>query len=287
MKTLRALFRDWRFSIGAIVMLLLTLLALLSFISPYDPTVWRVVPRDMPPSAAHLLGTNSLGQDVFWVLTFAIRNSLVLAIFSATVSRIIALAVGLVSGYMGGMVDRVLMFINDGFIVLPLLLVLVLLALLMQEHLNIVTMGLLFGVMGWALDARFIRTQILSLRERDFTYTAILSGTPALQLIIDEYLLYVVPITMATLIGNMAWVTGMEVTLAYLGLTDVTIPTLGTILHFALNYQAILLGLWWWIFTPIGTSVALFVALYLLSISISEYLDPRARIQRVGGEVRG
>lgn len=287
MKTLRALFRDWRFSIGAIVMLLLTLLALLSLFSPYDPTVWRVVPRDMPPSAAHLLGTNSLGQDVFWLLTFAIRNSLVLAIFSATVSRIIALAVGLVSGYSGGMVDRVLMFINDGFIVLPLLLVLVLLALLMQENLNILTMGLLFGVMGWALDARFIRTQILSLRERDFTYTAILSGTPALQLIIDEYLLYVVPITMATLIGNMAWVTGMEVTLAYLGLTDVTIPTLGTILHFALNYQAILLGLWWWVFTPIGTSVALFVALYLLSISISEYLDPRARIQRVGGEARG
>lgn len=287
MKTLRALFRDPRFSIGAIVMLLLTLLALLSYFSPFDPTVWRVVPRDRPPSAEYLLGTNSLGQDVFWVLTFAIRNSLVLAIFSATVSRIIALTVGLVSGYTGGIVDRVLMFINDGFIVLPLLLVLVLLALLMQEHLNIVTMGLLFGVMGWALDARFIRTQILSLRERDFTYTAILSGTPALQLIIDEYLLYVVPITMATLIGNMAWVTGMEVTLAYLGLTDVTIPTLGTILHFALNYQAILLGLWWWIFTPIGTSVALFVALYLLSISISEYLDPRARIQRVGGEARG
>jgi peptide/nickel transport system permease protein len=282
MKTLRALFSDRRFSIGAIVMLVLILLALLSFFSPYDPTVWRVVPRDLPPSIEHLLGTNSLGQDVFWVLTFAIRNSLALAVFSATISRIIALTVGLVSGYSGGAVDRVLMFINDGFIVLPLLLVLVLLALLMQENLNLVTMALLFGVMGWALDARFIRTQILSLRERDFTFTAILSGAPALQLIVDEYLLYVVPITMATLIGNMAWVTGMEVTLAYLGLTDVTIPTLGTMLHFALNYQAILLGLWWWIFTPIGTSVALFVALYLLSISISEYLDPRARIQRVG-----
>ena len=282
MKTLRALFLDRRFSIGMIVMLILILLAILSLFSPYDPTVWRVVPRDMPPSAEHFLGTNSLGQDVFWVLTFAIRNSLLLAVISATISRIIALTVGLISGYMGGAVDRVLMFINDGFIVLPLLLVLVLLALLMQENLNLLTMALLFGVMGWALDARFIRTQILSLRERDFTYTAILSGTPSLQLIVDEYLLYVVPITMATLIGNMAWVTGMEVTLAYLGLTDVTIPTLGTILHFALNYQAILLGLWWWIFTPIGTSVALFVALYLLSISISEYLDPRARIQRVG-----
>ncbi|MCL4832095.1 MAG: ABC transporter permease [Caldilineaceae bacterium] len=257
-------------------------LALLSFFSPYDPTEWRVVPRDRPPSAEFILGTSSQGQDVFWVLTFAIRNSLLLAILAATISRTIALTVGLVSGYSGGIIDRVLMFINDGFIVLPLLLILILLALLIQENLSIPTMALLFGVMGWALDARFIRSQILSLREREFTYTAILTGVPTLKLIMNEYLLFVVPLTMATLIGNMAWVTGMEVTLAYLGLTDVTIPTLGTMLQFAINYQAILLGLWWWIFTPIGAAVALFSALYLLSQSISDFLDPRARIQRVG-----
>jgi peptide/nickel transport system permease protein len=282
MKTLKALFRDVRFSIGAIVMLILIALALLSFFSPYDSTEWRVVPRDLPPSAEHLLGTSSLGQDVFWVLTFAIRNSLLLAVLSAAISRVIALTVGLVSGYSGGAIDRVLMFINDGFIVLPLLLVLVLLALLIQEHLSLLTMALLFGVMGWALDARFIRSQVLSLREREFTYTSILSGTPTVNLIINEYLLFVMPLTLATLIGNMIWVTGMEVTLAYLGLTDVTIPTLGMVLHFALNYQAILLGLYWWIFAPIGAAAALFVALYLLSMSISDFLDPRARIQRVG-----
>ena len=282
MKTLRALFRDRRFSIGAIVMFILIGLSILSFFSPYDPTVWRVVPRDMPPSGEYLLGTSSLGQDVFWVLTFAIRNSILLAFIAAAISRVIALTVGLVSGYSGGMVDRVMMFINDGFIVLPLLLILILLALLIKEHLSLLTMALLFGVMGWAVDSRFIRSQILSLRERDFTYTAILSGTPTINLIINEYLLYVMPLTLATLIGNMAWVTGMEVTLAYLGLTDLTIPTLGTVLHFALNYQAILLGLYWWIFAPIGAAVALFVALYLLSISISDFLDPRARIQRVG-----
>jgi peptide/nickel transport system permease protein len=101
-------------------------------------------------------------------------------------------------------------------------------------------------------------------------------------LIVNEYFLFVVPLTMATLIGNMAWVTGMEVTMAYLGLTNVTIPTLGIVLHFALNYQAILLGLYWWIFAPVGTAVLLFAALYLLSQSISDFLDPRARIQRVG-----
>jgi peptide/nickel transport system permease protein len=282
MKTLKALFQDARFSIGAIIMFVLILLGILSFFSPYDPTVWRVVPRDLPPSAEHWLGTTSLGQDLFWLLTASVRNSIILAFLSAAISRVIALAVGLVSGYMGGTVDRVLMFINDGFIVLPLLLILILLALLIQEHLSLFSMALLFGLMGWAVDSRFIRTQILSLRERDFTYTAILSGAPVYRLIINEYMLFVMPLTLATLIGNMAWVTGMEVTLAFLGLTDVTIPTLGMVLHFALSYQAILLGLYWWIFAPVGTAVALFVALYLLSQSFSDFLDPRARIQRVG-----
>jgi peptide/nickel transport system permease protein len=282
MKTLRALLRDRRFSLGAAIMLVLLVLALLSFFSPYDPAEWRVVTRDLPPSAEHWLGTSSLGQDVFWVLTAAIRNSLLLAVLAASISRVIALTVGLVAGYSGGTLDRVLMFVNDGFLVLPLLLIFVLLAMILKDQLNLLTMALLFGLMGWAFDSRLIRSQILSLREREFTYTAILSGSPAFKLIFNEYLLFVIPLTMATLIGNMIWVTGMEVTLAYLGLTDVTIPTLGTMLHFALNYQAILLGLWWWIFAPIGAAVALFVALYLLSMSVSEYLDPRARIQRVG-----
>jgi peptide/nickel transport system permease protein len=263
-------------------MFVLIVLALLSFFAPYDPTMQRVVPQDLPPSLQYFLGTSSLGQDVFWTLTAAIRNSLLLAVCAAAISRVIALTVGLVSGYSGGTVDRVLMFINDGFIVLPLLLILVLLAMMLREHLSLLGMALLFGLFGWALDSRFIRSQILSLREREFTRTAILCGTPTYKLIFNEYMLFVIPLTMATLIGNMIWVTGTEVTLAYLGLTDVTIPTLGTMLHFALAYQAILLGNWWWIFTPIAAAVALFVALYLLSISISEYLDPRARIQRVG-----
>jgi peptide/nickel transport system permease protein len=282
MKTLRALLRDRRFAIGATIMLVLTVLGLLSFVSPDDPTVWRLVPRDMPPSAEHILGTSSLGQDVFWQMTAAVRNSLLLAFCAAAISRVIALTVGLVSGYNGGTVDRVLMFINDGFLVLPLLLILVILAMLIPEQLNLVSMAILFGLFGWPLDSRFIRTQVLSLREREFTRTAVLSGAPTAKLIWNEYFLFVVPITMATLIGNMIFVTGLEVTLAYLGLTDVTIPTLGTMLHFALAYQAVLLGLWWWIFTPILAAVLLFVALYLLSISISEYLDPRARMQRVG-----
>ena len=84
----------------------------------------------------------------------------------------------------------------------------------------------------------------------------------------------------------MIWAIGMEVTLAILGLTNIEVPTIGTMIHWAVNYQSMLLGYWWWILTPVVISIFLFVALYLLSSSLSEYLDPRTRIQRIG-EARG
>lgn len=283
MKTLRELCRDGRFSVGAVVILVLAGLALLTLFSPYDPTEWRVVPRDMPPSREYILGTDSKGQDVFWQMTFAVRNSLTLAVFSAAISRVIAVTVGLVAGYRGGTIDRVLMFISDGFLVMPLFLIIVMLAMLVRRHMNTVNLAILLGALGWAWDARLIRSEILSLREREFTYTAILSGAPTRKLIFNEYFLFIVPLVFTTVINNMAWVVGMEVTLALIGLTNVAVPTLGAMIHWAISYQAMLLGHWWWLLAPIGVSVALFVALYLVSVGTSEYLDPRARIQRVGG----
>ncbi len=281
MKTARELLRDGRFSFGAAVLLVLGVLALLSLFSPYDPTEWRVLPRDMPPSWEHLLGTNSLGQDMFWQMTFAIRNSLAVALGASAISRGIAVTVGLVAGYYGRIVDRVLMFVNDGLLVIPIFLLLVLLAMLVKR-LSLVNAALLFGIISWPWDARLIRSQILSLREREFTYTAILSGTPTHKLIFNEYLPFIIPLVLATVINCMARVVGMEMTLALIGLTDLTIPTLGSLLKWAIDYESMLLALWWWWLTPIGVAVSLFVALYLVSVSISVYLDPRARIQRVG-----
>jgi peptide/nickel transport system permease protein len=281
-KTIRELLKDRKFSVGVSVLLVFAMLAVLSFFSPYDPLEWHVVPRDRPPSWEHPLGTNSLGQDVFWQMSFAIRNSLVLAVFAAVISRIIAVAIGLIAGYRGGITDRVLMLLGDASLVIPLFLILVLLALLLRDYMNLVTLGLILGVVGWGWDARLIRSQILSLREREFTHTAILCGTPTHRLILNEYIPFIIPLVLATFINHMAFVVGMEITLAFVGLTDLTIPTLGTMLHWAISYQAILLGLFWWLFTPVGAAVAFFAGMYLLSVSISNYLDPRARMQRVG-----
>jgi peptide/nickel transport system permease protein len=284
LRVFRDLFKDYRFALSFCVLCALVLLAGLSAFSPDDPTRWGVAPRDLKPSWKHLLGTNSKGQDVFWQGTFAVRNSLIISVIAGTVSRVIAVLIGMVAGYKGRSTDRVLMFISDSLLVMPLFLIIVLLAMLVRDRLNLVTLGLLLAFFGWAWDARVIRSQILSLREREFTQTAILSGTGTLSLVLKEYMPFAMPLVFSTLINNMSWAIGMEMTLAVLGLVNLDIPTLGTTLQWAISYQAVLLGLWWWLLTPVLLSVLLFVALYWLSVSISEYLDPRTRIQRVGAQ---
>ena len=282
MRVFRDLFRDYRFALSFCVLSLLLLLAILTIFSPYDPTEWGVIQRDLKPAWPHILGTDSRGQDVFWQAAFAVRNSLIISVIAGSVSRVIAVIVGMVAGYRGRWTDRVLMFISDSFLVIPLFLIIVMLAMLVRASMNLVTLGLLLAFFGWAWDARVIRSLILSLRERDFTRTAVLSGTGTLRLVLNEYMPFATPLIFSTLINNMSWAIGLEITLALLGLVNMDIPTLGTMLQWAINYQAILLGRWWWVLTPVVLSVLLFVALYWLSVSISEYLDPRSRVQRVG-----
>jgi len=286
LESFKELMKDGRFKFAFIVICVLAFMSLLSFFSPYNPLKWNVVPRDLPPRWPHIFGTTSQGQDLFWQSTFAIRNSLTIALIASSISRVIAIIVGLVAGYRGGRTDTILMSINDSFVVMPLLPILILIASVMRGNLTMVALGLILSLFGWAWDARVIRSQVLSLREREFTYTAILSGTKTFNLVIKEYFPFIIPIIFSTIINNMIWAIGMEVTLAILGLTNIEVPTIGTMIHWAVNYQSMLLGYWWWILTPVVISIFLFVALYLLSSSLSEYLDPRTRIQRIG-EARG
>ena len=156
---------------GVVVMILL------SYRSPYDPDKSFVVPWDLPPSREHLFGTTSRGQDLFWWLTFAVRNSLFLGVVTAIISRVISVLVGLTAGYRGGWIDRVLMAVSDSFVILPLLPILILLGFLLRESMNLFTLAVILGLFGWSFDARLIRSQVLSLRERSFTRTAVYSGT--------------------------------------------------------------------------------------------------------------
>ncbi|GIV69562.1 MAG: hypothetical protein KatS3mg048_2424 [Caldilinea sp.] len=127
-----------------------------------------------------------------------------------------------------------------------------------------------------------IRAQVLSLKERAFTRTAVYSGTPPLLLTLREHLPFVLPVVFATTINNMLWSIGMEVTLSVLGLSDVTVPTIGTTIFWANQHQALVAGIWWWLAAPILVAVVLFLGLYLLFSSVNEFIDPRTRLRRIG-----
>ena len=238
---------------------------------------------DTPPSLEHLFGTSSRGQDIFWWMTFAVRNSLIMGVITAVISRVIAIMVGLTAGYQGGWLDKVLMSVNDSFVILPLLPILILLGFLLRDRMNLFLLGVILGLFGWPYDARLIRSQVLSLKERSFTRTAVYSGTSGFWITINEHLPFVLPIVFATTINNMLWSIGMEVTLSILGLSDLTTPTLGTALFWANQHGALVAGVWWWIAAPALVAIVLFLGLYLLFASINEYIDPRTRLRLMGG----
>ena len=114
LKILRDLLRYNReFLAGAVLLVIILTMIGLSFVSPYDETTIFAVAPDMPPSLDHWFGTTSRGQDVFWQMTAALRNTLAFGLLVAVISRVIALVVGLTSGYLGGKTDQAIMAVKN------------------------------------------------------------------------------------------------------------------------------------------------------------------------------
>lgn len=272
--------RNRQFASGVVLLALVAAFALLSFFSPYHPNDSFVVPPDLPPSWAYPMGTTSRGQDLFWLLSFSIRNTLLFGLAVAAISRVLALIIGLVAGYSGGLVDRALMSINDTFIVIPLFPILVLFYFVMRDHMSWGLLALMMACLGWAYDARLIRSVALSLRTREFTETSIFSGMSTRRILVEEHLPYVLPIVFSTTMNNINWSIGLEVTLSVLGFTDINTPTIGVLIYWANQHTALVAGIWWWIFFPVLLVVLAFIGFFLLAVSMNEYIDPRSRLGR-------
>jgi peptide/nickel transport system permease protein len=270
------------FAIGCVLVGVVTIFALLSFVSPVNPEMIYVTIPDRPPSAEFWFGTNSRGQDLFWQLSYAFRNTLAFGVLVALISRVISIAVGLAAGYLGGWVDRVLMFFNDIFVAMPIFPLLILIYFVMRTELDMFRLALIMGCLGWPFDARLIRSVALGLRHREFTRHAVFSGMSPSKIMFQEHLPYVMPIVLSTAMANMIWSIGIEVTLAVLGFTNINIPTVGTSLYWANNHSAMIVGVWWWILIPVVLIVLLFIGLFLLAVSMNEYIDPRSRLRRMG-----
>ena len=280
--TIRDLFRfSLSFRFGSIILMLVGILLLLSFFSPFESDDRRVVPRNKPPSSEFILGTTGNGQDGFWLLTFAIRNTLMVSGVAVLIGRCIAVMLGMLTGYLGGKTDRVISSIVDSIIVVPRLPLLILIAAIMRGEMTVLSLALLLGILDWAHPSKRYRAMILSLREREFTHTAIFSGMNAVKVVVQEHLPFLIPLLLADAVAGFLWAIGMEVTLSVLGLSDLSAPSIGTLIFWGNYHHALLRGRVWILAAPIAASVLMVVGFYLVSLALSEYLDPRTRLSRL------
>ena len=159
---------------------------------------------------------------------------------------------------------------------IPLFPLLVLFYFVMRDHMSWILLALVMAGLGWAYDARLIRSVALSLRTREFTETAIFSGMTARQILLQEHLPYVLPIVFSTTMNNINWSIGLEVTLSVLGFTDINTPTIGVMIYWANQHTALVAGIWWWIAFPVALRVITFIGLFLLAVSMNEEATTRA-----------
>ena len=253
-----------RLLIGLAIVAVFTVCAfVLPFFAPADPAMQSTYMKNMPLSAEHILGTNSLGQDIFWLLLFSIRNSLILGGIVAVGVTIISTIVGLSAGYIGGNFERVVMLVVDTFITIPLLPLLIMLGALIRANQAFLVLAII--VFGWAWGARTVRSMALSLREREFINMAKFSGANTFDILLREVFPYVTAYMLVNFINTMLFAINTEATLAVIGVSRVEIPTLGSIVFWALNYNALFTGNYVWIVAPIVATVVLFLGLFLSS----------------------
>ncbi len=261
-----------RLKLGAVLLLIFIILGvILPRFAPGDPLAWNSFPKNLPPSKVHILGTTSLGQDTFWFLTLAIQNSLIVGVVVAFFSTAIGVLAGLSAGYLGGWIDRVLTLLMDVFIAVPSLPILILVASMLQGKASLWIISFILIVFNWPWPARQTRAIALTMREREFINTARFSGSGPLAIITQEIFPYILPWSLANFANTVLVAIATESGLAVIGLSSLQQATLGTMIYWGLQYQALLARRWFWIGSPVVAIVVLFVALFLASTGFADY----------------
>ncbi|MDQ6673554.1 MAG: ABC transporter permease [Chloroflexota bacterium] len=260
-----------RLRVGLAVLVAYALLGFaLSFFAPEDPRAWNNLPSNLPASPKHLLGTTNLGQDTFWLLTWSIRSSLIIGLIVAFSATVIGVLVGLTAGFRGGLIDRALTLLMDALIVIPSLPILILLASLLKGRASLLLIAGVLVVFNWPWPARQARAVALSMRERDFISTAWFSGESGFKIITREIFPYISTWALSNLINTVLVAIAAEAALAVIGVSSLGDATLGSMIYWALQHQALLGGRYLWIGSPVIAIMVLFIGLFFLSTGLAE-----------------
>jgi len=233
-------------------------------------------PLNLRPSAEYPLGTDGLGRDMFAVMVIGIPNTFKVGFLAGAVGVLIGALIGLFAGYYRGYADTIFSSFADVMLVIPALAILI----TVSAYVRVVTveiMAMIVGLLSWPLPARLIRAQTLSLRSRLFVEVARLSGQNDFEIIIFQILPNLTAFLAASFVGAVSSGILAAVGLEVLGLGPQNIPTIGRTLYYAFNYSALFKGMWWWWGPPVVTLAIIFTGLFLMSISLDKYANPRLR----------
>ncbi|MFW6309294.1 MAG: ABC transporter permease [bacterium] len=251
--------------VSVTVILIIILMAVFApYVSPYPPAK-SSGPSLEPPQGKHIMGTDDLGYDIWSQIAYGARISLIIGIGTALLASFGGGIIGIIAGYKGGWLDKIIMRIIDIMIVLPdLPLMIILAAFLGPSLVNII---LVLTFFSWIRPARIVRSQVLMLKEMDYIKSAETYGAGALYLVKKHFLPEIFPIIAVNMIRLSSRAIVAEAGLSFLGLGDPTSKSWGLIIHHATNFEGIYYtSFWkWWLLYPWMALIILVLSLAFIS----------------------
>jgi peptide/nickel transport system permease protein len=264
------------------VLLLLFFLVLAIFpgqIAPYSGTA-EIFQPGLGPSSAHWFGTTAYGQDVLSQLIWGTRQSLIIAFAVGGLATVIAVIVGVSAAYLRGAWDGALSLLTDVLLVIPIFPLIIVIAAYLKSA-GTVVMIIVLGALGWSYGARQLRSQALSLRDREFLEAARVRGERGGYTIGMEILPTMTSLIVASFLGTAVYAVLTAAGLQFVGLGNPNLQSWGTMLYWAENNEALGAGMPLWALMP-GVCVALLgAALALLNYAFDELSNPALRPVRV------
>ncbi len=226
------------------------------------------------------LGTDNFGRDMLKELVSATKTSLLIGLIAGLIATFIGLTFGLLAGYLGGLIDDCIMFFTNIFTVIPGFVLLILISnSVSQDQRGATTVAIVIGCTSWVWTTRSVRSQVISLRNRDHVNLSKLSGHSLFRIILTDILPYIASYVVMALILQISTAILAEAQLSMIGLGPKTteIPTLGLMMSWAMKYSAHLNGSWWAYFPVILTIAITSFSLNLMNTGLDQVFNPTLR----------
>jgi peptide/nickel transport system permease protein len=281
----RAVRSNHKATIGTVLLVFFILVALFPGVIAHDNPSLDAYKPHMGLSTAHLLGTTAYGQDMFAQLVWGTRNVMIIAFTVGLATTAIAVLIGVAAAYLGGWWDSSLNVLTDVLLVIPLFPLLIVIAAYARNGGTLVLI-VVITVTSWSYTARQLRSQALTLRNRDFLEAARVRGERKLYVIVMEVIPTMTSLIVASFLTNALYAILFASSLQFIGLGDPNTVSWGTMLYWAENNAALQTGQPLWVIAPGACIAVLGAAFALLNYAFDEIGNPALRPVRRSKRVR-